>query len=98
MNYGAWSVAVQVSGKPIKFTGEGESMTALEPFYPERMASRILGMGDVLTLVEKAEENVSTQCPSTRSVLEAVRRLAYVLDCRLFCAKGSCDLSQGAGC
>jgi signal recognition particle subunit SRP54 len=60
VNYKAWSVAVQVSGKPIKFTGEGESMIALEPFYPDRMASRILGMGDVLTLVEKAEENVST--------------------------------------
>ncbi|KAG0554029.1 hypothetical protein M758_12G061100 [Ceratodon purpureus] len=46
----------EVSGKPIKFVGEGEGMSALEPFYPERMASRILGMGDVLTFVEKAQE------------------------------------------
>jgi signal recognition particle GTPase len=47
--------ALQVSGKPIKFVGVGEKLEALEPFYPERMASRILGMGDVLTLFEKAE-------------------------------------------
>jgi signal recognition particle subunit SRP54 len=46
-----------VTGKPIKFAGMGEKMDALEPFHPERMASRILGMGDVLTLIEKAQEN-----------------------------------------
>lgn len=40
-----------VSGKPIKFVGTGEKMAALEPFYPERLAGRVLGMGDVLTLV-----------------------------------------------
>ncbi len=44
-----------VSGKPIKFVGVGEGMDDLEPFYPERMASRILGMGDVATLLEKAQ-------------------------------------------
>ena len=44
----------KISGKPIKFIGTGEKVEALQPFYPERMASRILGMGDVLTLVEKA--------------------------------------------
>jgi len=44
-----------VAGKPIKFVGVGEKMDALEIFYPDRMASRILGMGDVLTLIEKAE-------------------------------------------
>ena len=48
----------EVSGKPIKFIGTGEKMDNLEPFYPERMAGRILGMGDVLTLVEKAEDAV----------------------------------------
>lgn len=48
----------QISGKPIKFIGVGEKVEALQPFYPERMASRILGMGDVLTLVEKAQEAV----------------------------------------
>jgi signal recognition particle subunit SRP54 len=46
----------EVSGVPIKFVGVGESLDALEPFWPERMASRILGMGDVLTLIEKAEQ------------------------------------------
>lgn len=44
-----------VTGKPIKFVGTGEKLTDIEPFYPDRMASRILGMGDVLTLIEKAE-------------------------------------------
>ena len=46
----------RISGKPIKFVGVGEKVEALQPFYPDRMASRILGMGDVLTLVEKAQE------------------------------------------
>ena len=46
----------QVSGQPIKFVGTGEKVEALEPFYPDRIASRILNMGDVLTLVEKAQE------------------------------------------
>lgn len=49
----------QVSGKPIKLVGRGERMEDLEPFYPDRMAGRILGMGDVLSLVEKAQEVVS---------------------------------------
>ncbi len=48
----------QISGQPIKFIGTGEKVEALQPFYPDRMASRILGMGDVLTLVEKAREEV----------------------------------------
>lgn len=46
-----------VTGKPIKFVGVGEKMDALEPFHPDRMASRILGMGDILSLIEKAEES-----------------------------------------
>ena len=49
----------EVSGAPIKFVGTGEKMGALEPFYPERMASRILGMGDVVSLVEKAAKAVA---------------------------------------
>jgi signal recognition particle subunit SRP54 len=49
------------TGKPIKFLGIGEKLDALEPFYPDRMASRILGMGDVLTLIEKAQENFSQE-------------------------------------
>ena len=48
----------QVTGKPIKFVGVGEGLEALEIFHPDRMASRILGMGDVLTLIEKAESVV----------------------------------------
>ena len=48
----------KISGKPIKFIGTGEKVEALQPFHPERMASRILGMGDVLTLVEKAQKEV----------------------------------------
>ncbi len=50
-----------VTGKPVKFIGVGEKLTDLEPFYPDRMASRILGMGDVLTLIEKAQEAVSEE-------------------------------------
>lgn len=46
----------QVTGKPIKFIGTGEKLDAIEPFYPDRMASRILGMGDVLTLIDKAQQ------------------------------------------
>ncbi len=50
-----------VTGKPIKFVGIGEKLDALEQFHPDRMASRILGMGDVVTLVEKAQEQVDRQ-------------------------------------
>ena len=50
-----------ITGKPIKFTGVGEKIGDIEPFYPDRIASRILGMGDVLTLIEKAQEAVSEQ-------------------------------------
>jgi len=52
-----WSV----TGKPIKFVGTGEKIDALEPFHPERIASRILGMGDVLSLIERAEEAISVE-------------------------------------
>ena len=50
-----------VTGQPIKFVGSGEDVKALEPFYPERMASRILGMGDVLTLIERAQESMDAE-------------------------------------
>jgi signal recognition particle subunit SRP54 len=50
-----------VTGKPIKFAGTGEKLDAIEPFHPDRMASRILGMGDVLTLIEKASEAMSAE-------------------------------------
>ena len=48
----------QITGKPIKFIGVGEKLDALEPFHPDRMASRILGMGDVLSLIEEAQRKV----------------------------------------
>jgi signal recognition particle subunit SRP54 len=51
----------QISGQPIKFVGVGEKVEALEPFYPDRLASRILNMGDVLTLVEKAQEQLDLE-------------------------------------
>jgi signal recognition particle subunit SRP54 len=51
----------KVTGKPIKFAGTGEKLDAFEPFHPERMASRILGMGDVVSLVEKAAETVDQE-------------------------------------
>lgn len=57
---GAALSVLSVTGKPIKYVGMGEKLDDFEPFHPERMASRILGMGDVLTLIEKAE-NVMTQ-------------------------------------
>ena len=47
-----------IIGKPIKFAGVGEKLTGLEPFHPDRMASRILGMGDVLTLIEEVQKGV----------------------------------------
>ena len=50
-----------VTGKPIKFAGTGEKLTGLEPFHPERMASRILGMGDILSLVEEAHKQVDVE-------------------------------------
>jgi signal recognition particle subunit SRP54 len=49
------------TGKPIKFLGVGEKLDALEPFHPDRMASRILGMGDVLSLIEKAQETITRE-------------------------------------
>jgi len=52
----------RISGQPIKFVGVGEKVEALQPFYPDRMASRILGMGDVLTLVER-RRNLTFGCP-----------------------------------
>lgn len=55
---GAALSVLQVVGKPIKYVGTGEKLEDLEPFHPERIASRILGMGDILTLVEKAEQQI----------------------------------------
>jgi signal recognition particle subunit SRP54 len=67
-----------VIGKPIKFVGVGEKIEALEVFYPERMASRILGMGDVLTLVEKAQEAVDEK--QRRELEKNIRKNEFTLD------------------
>ncbi|MCV5855712.1 signal recognition particle protein, partial [Escherichia coli] len=50
-----------ITGKPIKFLGVGEKTDALEPFHPDRVASRILGMGDVLSLIEDLQRNVDQE-------------------------------------
>jgi signal recognition particle subunit SRP54 len=73
----ALSVA-DVSGIPIKLVGTGERPDGLEDFHPERMASRILGMGDVLSLVERAQEAVDTE--SARELAEKLRKEQFTLE------------------
>lgn len=53
-----------ITGKPIKFLGVGEKTDALDPFHPDRIASRILGMGDVLSLIEEAEQKLDKRKPT----------------------------------
>ena len=67
-----------VTGKPLKFVGMGEKLDALEPFFPDRMASRILGMGDVLTLIEKAQETVSRE--EAEKLAKKLRKNEFTLD------------------
>jgi signal recognition particle subunit SRP54 len=62
----------QVTGKPIKYAGTGEKLDALEPFHPERMASRVLGMGDILSLVEEAHKQVDLA--EAQRVAEKIRK------------------------
>jgi len=71
-----------ITGKPIKFVGIGEKLDAIEPFHPDRMASRILGMGDVLTLIEKAEAAVDEKKAAEleRKLREASFTLSDFLD------------------
>ncbi len=66
------------TGKPIKFMGVGEKLDALEPFYPERMASRILGMGDVLTLIEKAQREVDER--KAKEMMRRIKEASFTLD------------------
>ena len=68
----------KVTGIPIKFMGTGERTDALEPFFPDRTASRILGMGDVLTLVEKAQEAVGEK--QAREMERKIRRATFDLE------------------
>jgi signal recognition particle subunit SRP54 len=67
-----------VIGRPIAFAGVGEKAEALEPFHPDRVASRILGMGDVLSLVEKAQETVDQQ--KAEELVRKLRENAFTLE------------------
>ena len=67
-----------VTNTPIKFIGLGEKLDALEPFHPERMASRILGMGDVLTLIEKAQANVDEE--KAKELQQKMRTASFTFD------------------
>jgi signal recognition particle subunit SRP54 len=67
-----------VTDKPVKFAGMGEKLDQLEPFHPERMASRILGMGDVLSLIEKAQTNVDEQ--QAKELEEKMRNMSFTFD------------------
>ena len=68
----------QVTGLPIKLVGTGEKLDALEPFNPDRMASRILGMGDIQTLIEKAEQNLDQE--DTKELAKKIGRADFTLD------------------
>ncbi len=68
----------KVTGRPIKFVGMGEKMDALEPFHPERMASRILGMGDMLSLIEQAENQYTEE--EARKLERKIRKNEFTLD------------------
>ncbi|KSU85046.1 signal recognition particle protein [Fictibacillus enclensis] len=67
-----------VTDLPIKFVGMGEKMDALEPFHPDRMSSRILGMGDVLTLIEKAQTNVDEE--KAKELQKKMRDMSFTFD------------------
>ena len=76
---GGAALSIQaVVGKPVQFVGVGEKLDALEAFHPERMASRLLGMGDVLTLIEKAEQAID---PESAAALESkIRQASFTLE------------------
>ena len=75
---GAALSITSVTGVPIKFMGVGEKVDALEPFYPDRLASRILGMGDVLSLIEKAQETFDEQ--QAKDFEKKMRKATFDLD------------------
>ena len=67
-----------ITGKPIKFIGTGEKLDTIEPFHPDRLASRILGMGDMLTLIEKAEQAYDEK--KAAELEEKIRKSTFTLD------------------
>jgi len=86
------------TGKPIKFVGTGEKLDMIEPFHPDRMASRILGMGDMLTLIEKAQQNYDEK--QAAKLEEKLRKNKFTLQDyfdQLQQLRGMGDLSQLAG-
>ena len=86
------------TGKPIKFVGTGEKLDMIEPFHPERMASRILGMGDMLTFIEKAEQQYDEK--QAKKLEEKLRKNRFTLQDyydQLQQLRGMGDLSQLAG-
>ena len=87
-----------VTGKPIKFIGVGEKLDAIEPFHPDRMARRILGMGDVLTLIDKAQQQFDEKKAS--ELEEKLRQSIFTLDDyleQMQQLKGMGNLEQLAG-
>ena len=77
-----------VTGKPIKFSGTGEKLSEIEPFHPDRMASRILGMGDVLTLIDKASEAFDQE--DAEKLAKKARTADLTLDSTAFGSCASC--------
>nr|MBO4517610.1 signal recognition particle protein [Clostridia bacterium] len=75
---GATLSAKAITGKPIKFCSVGEKLGDLEPFYPDRMANRILGMGDVLTLIEKAQEAITEE--DAKKMEKKIKENSFTLD------------------
>jgi signal recognition particle subunit SRP54 len=96
---GGAALSIRAStGKPIKFVGTGEKLDMIEPFHPDRMASRILGMGDMLTLIEKAQENYDEK--QAAKLEEKLRKNRFTLQDyyeQLQQLRGMGDLSQLAG-
>ena len=75
---GAALSVTHITGKPIKFVGTGEKLDTLEPFYPDRMAQRILGMGDILSLIERAQENFDLE--SAKELEKKMRTKEFSLE------------------
>ncbi len=69
-----------VTGKPIKFAGTGEKLSDIEPFHPERMASRILGMGDMLTFIEKAQETIQIDEEEATDLAKRMKNAEFTLE------------------
>ncbi len=82
-----------VTGKPVKFAGMGEKMDALEPFHPDRMASRILGMGDMLTLIEKAQTTFDQD--KAREMEKKMMKAEFTLEDFLYQKHGSTGPDDG---